>query len=367
VSTAPGRRRARVTLDQIAQLHDDARLSAARAGLLYIEGDPPGITRRRSGRGFSYRDASSQLITDPVLKEWIVALAIPPAWRNVWICATTDGHILATGEDDRGRKQYIYHPRWRELRDLINFYRLIVVAEALPPVRTFIRTQLKRRTLDRPRVIAGMLAILDAALIRIGSEIYAEENESFGLTTLGPDHLTLTSRAAKLSFTAKSGKAAELTLTDPGVVRLLRELATAAEAGSSDRLFAVDGVGVDADEVNATLAELTGEHITAKDFRTWGGTLRAFSLLRVAARHGPVTDETVLAAIDSASEALGNTRAVARAHYVHPDVVEAFRNGSAEAALAKLRARRTPLLTRDEQVLAAFLTELFGVAFARPL
>jgi DNA topoisomerase-1 len=348
----------KIKLDELDELYGDARRCAEQAGLVYIEGDEPGWRRRRRGRGFSYLDHRDRPLTDAEVKLRLAALAIPPAWTKVWICPDPSGHILATGEDERGRKQYIYHPQWRALRDLINFYRLIFVARSLPSVRTYIASQLRRRTLDRDRVIAGMLGILDTSLIRIGSEIYAEVNDSVGLTTLGPEHVTVTSRSATLRFRAKSGKDTEVVLTDPAVVRLLRDLA----AADGDRIFAVDGAPVDADEVNKRLAELAGERVTAKNFRTWGATLRAFSYLR--AHCDEPVDETVLAAVDAAAEGLGNTRAVARAHYVHPQILDAFAGGTFDVDLARARPRRTSHLSPDERLLAAFLEDSFDRRFA---
>ena len=338
-----------VDIAELGELHADARACAELAGLVYVEGDEDGWSRRRRGRGFTYLDQRGRPLNSKAVRGRLAALAIPPAWTNVWICGHQDGHLQATGEDDRGRKQYVYHPQWRAARDLINFDRLILVARSLRSVRSEIRTQLARRTLDRARVIAGMLALLDTCLIRIGSEVYAEENDSVGLTTLEAKHVRFTPRTATIEFRAKSGKAAKLEITAPPVVRLLRELSE--QRGK--RLFALDGVPIDADEVNSTLTELAGEHVTAKDFRTWGGTLQAFAYLR---GHPDEPGEgTVLAAVDAAAVALGNTRAVARAHYVHPLVLDSFASGTFEADLAKAHPRRTGNLTPDERLLAAFL------------
>jgi len=193
------------------------------AGLRYVQADDPGLSRRRRGRGFSYRDAHGRPVDAGTVRR-IDELAIPPAWRDVWICPDELGHILATGQDDRGRKQYLYHPKWRELRDLLNFYRLIVFANHLPEVRAHVQRQLRRRSLDRSRVLAAMVRIIDASAIRIGSEEYAEDNDSFGLTTLTRQHARVDGRRIELRFPAKSGSRAELTLSDPGIARLIAEL-----------------------------------------------------------------------------------------------------------------------------------------------
>jgi DNA topoisomerase-1 len=348
---------------RITALYGDAQQCAAAAGLAYVSDEEPGIRRRRSGRGFGYRDADGRALNDQAVKERILALAIPPAWRNVWICPDADGHILAVGEDDRGRKQYIYHERWRELRDLLNFYRLISFAEHLSAVRDHVTGQLRRRTLDRDRVLAAMIRIVDTTAIRIGSEVYAEENESYGLSTLTRRHVRVHDDTIEMSFPAKSGKHADLRVRDRQVARVVAELARQRRA----RLFTVEGASIDAGDVNEVLVRLTGEHITAKDFRTWRGTLAAFSFLEAALREQPELgsaervdlagkrEATVLGAVDAAAEVLGNTRSVARAHYVHPHVLSSFVEGTFAGRLSTSASRRQQLLDGSERHLLAFL------------
>jgi DNA topoisomerase-1 len=349
-----------VLASEINELHDDARRCAEVAGLVYVDGGLPGIGRRRAGTGFSYHDAQHRRLTDAEVKERIAALAIPPAWKKVWICPDADGHILATGEDERGRKQYIYHPQWRTLRDLINFYRLIMFSAALPKIRKHYRAQLRRRTLDADRVIAAMIAILDATYIRIGNDVYAEENESFGLSTLTAAHVRTDGHDLTFAFPAKSNKDAEITITDAAIVRLVRELM----ALPGDRLFVVDGEIIDSDHVNQTLLDVSGEHITAKDFRTWGGTLTAFTYLRARRDTERPLAKVAVEAVDEAADALGNTRTVARAHYVHPHVLETFTDRTFEDYLRTSKPARTPLLETDERALAAFLQTLFTTEFS---
>ncbi len=330
------------------------------AGLRYVEADDPGLSRRRRGRGFSYRDAHGRPVDVGTVRR-IVELAIPPAWREVWICPDELGHILATGQDDRGRKQYLYHPKWRELRDLLNFYRLIVFANHLPEVRAHVQRQLRRRSLDRSRVLAAMVRIIDASAIRIGSEEYADDNDSFGLTTLTRQHARVNGRRIELRFPAKSGSRAELTLSDPGIARLIAEL----KQQRARRLFTVGGEPIDAVEVNALLSELTDGHVTAKDFRTWKGTLAAFSYLREQVGDGGDPTRVALEAVDEAAGTLGNTRAVARAHYVHPQLLETFANDTFEDYLATSRPRPAEYLKEDERALLAFLQILLEKEFDR--
>jgi DNA topoisomerase-1 len=325
----------------------DAEACATAAGLHYVARAEPGILRRRCGRGFRYTDPKGRPIS-AADRARIAALAIPPAWREVWICADVDGHLLATGVDDRGRTQYLYHDRWREFRDLVNFYRLTEVGRALPHVRRHVDAQLRRRTLDRPRMIAAMLRLVDAVGLRVGNEVYAEENETIGLCTLQKRHVTLRGSTMHLQFPAKSGKRADIVLTEPAVARVVRVLLER----PGRRLFTLDRKPVTAEEVNEQLAAISGGVITAKDFRTWRGTLVAFTALR---RATPGEEHLALAAIDSAAEALNNTRAVARAHYVHPHLIETYLDGGITGYLAKARPVRAPGLDANERALLGFL------------
>jgi DNA topoisomerase I len=344
----------KATIAAISELYEDAERCAKAAGLVYVATDEPGIARLRRGRGFSYREADGSIVTAADVRARIAELAIPPAWRNVWICPSPDGHILATGEDDRGRKQYLYHPKWRALRDLLNSYRLIVVAEQLPTIRSHVSAQLRRRTFDRDRVLAAMVRIVDSSGIRIGSEVYAEENESFGLSTLTRRHAAVRGPRIEFDFPAKSGKRARIEVRDAQVAGVVRQLAEQRRR----RLFTVDGKPIDAAEVNDLLHDLTGEHVTAKDFRTWRGTRIAFNYLRTHRDHDP--DAAVLAAVDLAAEELRNTRAVARDHYIHPHLLQTFTAGTFGDYLKAARRRPRPLLDPDEQSLLAFLRVLLA-------
>ncbi len=335
---------------RINELYADTQRCAAAAGLVYITGTEPGIRRRRHGRGFGYRDERNRPLSNVAMKQRIIALAIPPAWRNVWICPDDSGHIMVVGEDERGRKQYIYHERWRELRDLLNFYRLITFAEQLGPVRSHVAAQLRRHTLVRDQVLAAMIRIIDTTAIRIGNEVYAEENDSFGLSTLTRRHVQVSGRQIALSFPAKSGKRAELTIDDPAIARVITKL----EQHRKRRLFTLDNKAIESSEVNDRLRELTGQHITAKDFRTWRGTLAAFTYLVEAGDEGD-RDQALIGAADAAAEVLGNTRTVARAHYIHPHLLSSYADGTFAAHLAASAPRRQQLLDGRERELLAFL------------
>lgn len=352
---ARARRGKRITIEQIVKLHEDAERCAAAAGLRYVSPDEPGIRRIKRGRGFSYVDPNGGVVAAEV-KVRISGLAIPPAWTDVWICAYEDGHLCAIGTDDRGRRQYLYHDHWRAFRDLLNFYRLIDFGPRLPNIRAFVAEQLRRRTHDRDKVLAAMLRIVDTCGLRVGSEEYAEENASYGLSTLTKKHVAVHGGTVEFNFPAKSGKQACVSLHDRAVARVIeRQLA---EPGR--RLFTVDGTPIGADELNRKLGELAAARVTAKDFRTWHGTRVAFESLRAHLPPGDDREQRVLDAIDAASEFLNNTRAIARSHYVHPHVTEAYLDGTFSELLALRRPPRAPGLTTDERALLGFLNTLLA-------
>ena len=350
---------ASATAAAISELYSDAQRCAESAGLVYVLSDSPGLTRVRRGKGFTYRAADGTTVVDAATRDRITALAIPPAWRNVWICPTAKGHLLATGEDAKGRKQYVYHPRWRELRDLLNSYRLIVIARALPAVREHVAGQLRRRTVDRDKVRATMLRIVDVSAMRIGNEVYAEENESFGLTTLHRRHVAVTGPRVRFDFPAKSGKRVSIQLDDGRVASVVAGLA----AQRRRRLFTIDGQPVTSAEINTLLQDLTDDTMTAKDFRTWRGTRTAFTYLRDHIDGDP--ERTVVEAVDAAADALRNTRAVARDHYIHPHVLQTFAAGTFADYLEQAKRVGSSQLTDDERQLAGFLEVLLAAEYGR--
>ncbi|WP_375498599.1 DNA topoisomerase IB [uncultured Jatrophihabitans sp.] len=342
----------------VAALYDDPAQCAQVAKLRYVSPGDPGLTRLRRGKGFTYRDATGNTVVDVELRDRLRKLAIPPAWRKVWIATWPDAHLLAVGEDDKGRRQYIYHERWRSIRDQLNFYRLIGFGEAMPKIRADVDVQLRRDVIDSDRVLAAMLRIMDKAGLRVGNEVYAEENDSYGLSTLTRSHVRVVGTTVEFNFPAKSGKQADTAIDDEGVARVIERLL----AQRSRRLFTVDGQVIGSDEINHRLAELTGAHFTAKDFRTWKGSSIAFACLRKhldgrAAPDAESPESAVLAAIDAAAELLNNTRTVCRSHYVHPDVVDGYTSGQLAEFLQGKRMRNSKWLSADERLLLAFLSE----------
>ncbi len=310
---------------------------AALAGLRHCTDDRPGITRRRAGKGFSYRDADGNTIRDPEVIDRIRKVVIPPAWTDVWICPWPNGYLQATGRDGRGRKQYRYHVRYRARREDAKFERLIAFAKALPTIREQVERDLARPGLPRAKVVAAVVRLLELTLIRVGNDEYARLNQSFGLTTLRDRHARVDGSAITFRFRGKSGQQHEVGLRDrrlAGVVKRCRDL-------PGQELFQyVDGNGepqdVASDDVNAYL-DAIAPGFTAKEFRTWAGTVLAYRALRSLGKGSTDREkqQNVNAAIQATADNLGNTAAVARTAYVHPAVVEAYFDGRIRAALVE--------------------------------
>lgn len=304
--------------------------SAAAAGLRYVSDAGPGITRRRRGKGWSYHSAAGELIRDAATRRRIAALAIPPAWTDVWICPVPNGHLQATGRDARGRKQYRYHARWREVRDATKFHRMIRFGESLPSIRARVDDALRKRTLSREQVIATVVRLLETTCIRVGNDEYARENGTYGLTTLRRRHVEIEGSRVRFRFEAKGGKPVEVAVGDRRVARVLRDCQ---EIPGYELFRYLDDEGerrvVGSEDVNAFIRDAAGDDFTAKDFRTWVGTVHAFSRLCLL---GPADTDAAarrncLQAIDWVAEQLQNTRAVCRSSYIHPGVLRSYEDG----------------------------------------
>jgi DNA topoisomerase-1 len=296
-----------------------------------------GITRRRSGRGFSYRNSNGRPVRDEETLERIRKLAIPPAWTDVWISPAPNGHLQATGRDARGRKQYRYHAGYRRRRDAAKYERLITFAKALPAIRERVDADLGRPGLPREKVLAAVVRLLELTLIRVGNDEYARLNSSFGLTTLRNRHATIRGSALRFSFRGKSGQQHQVSLRDRRLAALVRRCRDL----PGQELFQYEDengeiVDVQSDDVNDYLRNISPE-VTAKDFRTWAGTVLAYRALK--ALDAPATDaegrRNVLSAIRETADRLGNTAAVCRQAYVHPIVVEAYLDGKLGGALVR--------------------------------
>jgi DNA topoisomerase-1 len=309
---------------------DQARADARAAGLRYVNDGQPGIRRDLTRRGFDYvRPDGSSVRDEPTLRR-IQALAVPPAWTDVWICPDERGHIQATGRDARRRKQYRYHPRWREARDEAKFERTVAFARALPKIRRRLARDLARRGAPREKVLAAVVKLLEVTLIRVGNDEYAKANGSYGLTTLRDDHAQVNGDQLVFRFRAKSGKKFGVRLRDR---RLARIVAKCQDLPGQELFQYLDDEeqarDVGSDDVNAYLREIAGDDYTAKDFRTWAGTVLAAMALREceAANSKAAAKRVVRGAIEAVAERLGNTPAVCRKCYVHPEVVQAYLDG----------------------------------------
>ena len=334
--------------------------------------DGPGYTRRRRGRGFSYYGENGARITDRATVERIRALAVPPAWRDVWICALPEGHIQAVGTDDAGRRQYRYHDEWRRRRDADKHDRVLRLARRLPTVRRQIREQLEGRGLSCERVLAAALRMLDIGAFRIGGEEYAPgpdaEEGSFGLATIRREHVRLRRGAIELRYPAKGGIDQAMTLRDPALHAVVRSLLRRG-GGGADLLAYRTGQGwhdVSAEDINLRLKELAGDEFSAKDLRTWNATVLAAVALAESAAHGIPAGQrararAINAALDEVAEYLGNTRAVARASYVDPRVLEHYVEG--RMILAAVRRVGTSAFV-DEKARACLERELLRMLHA---
>ena len=301
--------------------------SARAIGLRYVTDEMPGIRRERSGGGFRYRYPTGDIVRDAQVLRRIHALAIPPAWTQVWICPDPAGHLQATGRDDRHRKQSRYHPLWREIRDETKYAHMISFARALPRIRRRVGHDLRLRGLPRAKVLASVVRLLEVSLIRVGNPEYARENESFGLTTLRNRHVEVNGPNLRFHFRGKSGKWHNVDIHDPGLARIVRSC----QDLPGQELFQYlsdDGKrqAISSEDVNQYLRDITGEDFTAKDFRTWAGTLLAAAELSEVGDSQSLTQarKGLATAVKAVAERLGNTPAVCRKCYIHPDIIESY-------------------------------------------
>src|SRR3954466_2620025 len=316
-------------IDEIEIAPDPVEV-AEEAGLRYVTDEQPGYTRKAKGDDFEYFDTDGKRIRDETRLLRIKRLAIPPAYKDVWISPSPNGHIQATARDARGRKQYRYHERWREVRDENKYDRMVVFGKALPKIRRRVDRDLKRRGLPREKVLATVVQLLERTFIRIGNEEYAKENKSFGLTTLRNHHVDVTATKLKFSFRGKSGKEHEVDVTDRRLAKIIRQLQ---DLPGQDVFQYVDEDGevrdITSQDVNDYLREVTGEEFTAKDFRTWAGTVLAAMALNAqdAFENKSQAKKNIKDAISAVAKILGNTPTVCRKCYVHPVVLESYLGG----------------------------------------
>jgi DNA topoisomerase-1 len=347
---------------QLAQVEDTGRITdpqtaAETAGLRYVSADSGGIARRRAGTGFSYaRDGAP--IRDKAVLARIRKLAIPPAWTDVWICPQANGHIQATGVDAKGRKQYRYNDEFRTLRESAKFEHILVFAQALPTIRETVDRDMARHGLPREKVLATIVRLLETTLVRVGNKDYAKANGSYGLTTLREPHVEVEGGTLRFHFKGKSGKTWNLKVQDRRVASIVR----ACQDLPGQQLFQyldADGArqGVDSADVNAYLKEITGREITAKDFRTWFGTVAAAVALHERGGCDTVTaaKKTMKEIVEQVSGRLGNTPAICRKCYIHPQVLAAYADCELVLRMRQAATDDTSKLTPEEAAVYRFL------------
>jgi DNA topoisomerase-1 len=355
-----------VEISEIAVTDPGAETSARLAGLRYVTDEAPGITRRRQGSGFSYWDADGARLRAKADRERIRALVIPPAWTDVWISPIANGHIQATGRDARRRKQYRYHARWREVRDEVKYGRMLAFGAALPSIRRRTRADLRQPSLTRTKVLATIVQLLEKTLIRVGNEEYARTNHSFGLTTMRDRHAEVKGSSVTFEFRAKSGIKQVIGFSDPLLARTVKRC----QDLPGQTLFQyIDENGerqsVDSADVNDYLREITGQDFTAKDFRTWAGTVIAACALRELRIYDSEAQakRNIVEAVSEVAKKLGNTKAVSRKCYIHPAVLDAYLEGSTIADVVQQHGRvmrRFSGLSREEIALLALLEHRLG-------
>jgi len=346
----------------VPKISTESTASAKAAGLVYVSSEEPGIRRARSGKGFRYIDARGKTVADKITLGRIKRLAIPPAWQHVWICSRDNGHLQALGKDIRGRKQYRYHPRWREVRDETKYNRLLDFAKALPKIRARVEKDLSLTGLPRRKVLATVIKILETGMIRVGNDEYARDNKSYGLTTLQDRHVAVRGRTIRFQFRGKGGKQHQIEIED----RRLAKIVTHCQAIPGQELFQyVDEQGKPRDitstDVNEYLREISGDEFTAKDFRTWGGTVVAAMALQEFEKVDSKAQakKNLLRAIEAVAERLGNTPSICRKCYIHPLILNSYLEGTmldtfkkrAETELASGKASLNP----EERMVLSFL------------
>jgi DNA topoisomerase-1 len=336
--------------------------SAAAAGLRYVTDAMPGIRRHRHGRGFTYIGPDGEVIRARESLKRFRSLVIPPAWTEVWICPHEDGHLQVTARDARGRKQYRYHPQFRQHRDGTKFERMFELSDVLWKIRERVESDIELPGLARDKIMATVVWLLETTLIRIGSDEYRKANKSFGLTTLRRRHVAVVGSELRFEFRGKSGIQHAVSVTDKRIARIVQRCQ---ELRGEELFKYLDDEGkrqeVDAEDVNAYLQAVTGRDITAKDFRTWAGTMLAAEALR---KMGPAkskreAEKNIVAAVDMTAKRLGNTRSVCRKYYIHPALIEAYLEGSVLPPLPERtwskRKSKGPTLRQHEMDVLEFL------------
>lgn len=353
-------------LDRLAEIYSNPQECAELLNLKYIHDSENGYSRKKKGEHFEYLNTKSEVIKDEKEIERINKLRIPPAWENTWIAPHANYYLQAVGIDSKDRKQYIYHSKWNEFRGLLKFYKLIIVGQSLPAIREKIEKYLHQDGLYKNKVLSAIVKIIDKTYIRIGNDQYAKANDSFGVTTLLDDHVHVRGDKIKLDFMGKSGQEQHIELEDKKLSKIVKKLI---DLPGEDAFQYEDEKGnvvdVKSDDVNSFLKEISGHQITAKDFRTWGGTRLCFEELQ---SYEPDLNKTEIkmalsCVIETVSDQLGNTKAVCKSHYIHPQLLTTFQDHEFNHVVEEVEAaaERSKLKHVDENELMVleFLKKFF--------
>lgn len=345
-------------------LYADVAASAQQAGLRYFPDTKPGISRQLKRKQFEYFTAKGERVTDEKILDRIQKLVIPPAWTEVWICPSANGHIQATGRDDKGRKQYLYHAEWRKARSLNKFGRMLAFGKALPEIRKQVEKDLRLKKLEKRKILAIVVELLDNSFIRIGNRTYAKSNKSYGLTTLRDRHVKVEGDNLRLDFVGKKGIKHEISIKDRRLARLVKQCQ---DIPGHDLFQYYDEEGhhlpIESGDVNEYLRSLSKEEFTAKDFRTWGGTVLMVECLEQLLDENPdiEKEKSVKEAAKRVAQELGNTPTVCSKYYIHPEVVNLFKQDKLIDYLRKHDAKKrkeNPFLSRTEEFLIKMLKEV---------
>jgi DNA topoisomerase-1 len=328
------------------------------AHLHYVNSDEPGIRRERRGKGFVYFNEEGEPIKDAKQLERFKSLGIPPAWTEVWVCPSPNGHIQATGRDAKGRKQYRYHPRWREVRSQNNFERMLLFAQHLPQIRKRVEENLALKGLPREKVLALVVRLLETTLIRVGNEEYARQNNSIGLTTMRDKHVEVEGSNVHFEFKGKSKQWHSVDLQDKRLARIVKQCRDI-PGHELFQYYDDDGQrqSIGSADVNDFLREITGEDFTAKDFRTWGGTVLAACVLcsYQPCENDQLAQKNIVQSIKEVAAQLGNTATICRKYYVSPVILDAYRDGSLHAAWQSMNRSGNNALRPEEAVVVSLL------------
>ncbi len=354
-----------IQIEKVLSIYEHEEKCAELACLIHTNDQAPGFTRQKRGKGFSFLDLKGRVVKNKKRIDRIKKLRIPPAWKEVWISPFPNTHIQACGRDEKSRKQYIYHPKWNEIRNKLNFYRLLLFGPALNKIRKHVTIDLREKPLSKKHALATSVKFLEKTLIRIGNDQYAKDNKTYGLTTIKDKHVDIEENKIKLEFTGKSHKDQTAEIRDANLAELIEEYL---DVPGKEVFKYFDEKGVQRDltsgDVNQYLKEVAGYKLTAKDFRTWFGTLEAFEYLKdEGLQSSKKTKKVVIHAIEYVAEKLGNTKAIAKGHYIHPEIIEAyieddFKKVVKEAEKVKLPEKYS-FLKKAEVLLLKILFVLF--------